>query len=93
MRGSRHEEGKIRKSLGDDSGTHAIAGFLLNWCRAGRPAERAQSLRANTGRSCSPLGQGEGRETRQYPYDSGWDEWTGSEATTGDWEYRNRKAH
>lgn len=77
-----HEEGKIRKSLGDYSGTQMIGVFLLNWCRGRRQGERAQWVKANTGRTCSAMGQREGQETGQCPCDSGLAEWLGSEVTT-----------
>lgn len=30
---------------------------------------------------------------RQFPFASSLDEWVGSEFSTRDWEYKNRRAH
>lgn len=50
-------------------------------------------MKANSGRTCSVMGQRKGQETEWYPCDSGLDEWLGSEVITRDWKYRERKAH
>ena len=61
MRVGRRKEGKIQGSLGALF-RNMTGGVLLNWGHEKRHGGMAQVVRANSGRTRSPMGRREGQE-------------------------------